>query len=136
MQAIIFISLIFSLYMCLSLSVNFGQLAKPYKDRFHFNSLHIGYSKFISTQYEYPLLCSFLFVSIIFVPLKITKWHFLFPHLMFELSFSLFRLDPIITNNPTSGAKKTSVSFSKNSDVSLFSNDFYWPAVMLFTSVF
>lgn len=105
--------------MCLSLSVNFGQLAKPYKDRFHFNSLHIGYSKFISTQYEYPLLCSFLFVSIISVPLKITKWHFLFPHLMFELSFSLFRLDPIITNNPTSGAKKTSVSFSKNSDVSL-----------------
>lgn len=55
MQAIIFISIIFSLYMCLSLSVNFGQLAKPYKDRFHFNSLHIGYSKFISTQYEYPL---------------------------------------------------------------------------------
>lgn len=39
MQAIIFISLIFSLYMCLSLSVNVGQLAKPYKDRFHFNSL-------------------------------------------------------------------------------------------------
>lgn len=55
---------------------------------------------------------------------------------MFEPSILLFRLDPIITNNPTSGAKKTSVSFSKNSDVSLFSYDFYWPAVMLFTSVF
>lgn len=29
---------------------------------------------------------------------------------------SISTLDPIITNNPTSGAKKTSVSFSKNSD--------------------
>ena len=34
-----------------------------------------------------------------------------------NLSSYFCRLDPIITNNPTSGAKKTSVTFARNSEV-------------------
>ncbi len=38
----------------------------------------------------------------------------------FNVMCNICRLDPIIVNNPMAGVKLSSVSFSKNSDVSLF----------------
>ena len=44
-------------------------------------------------------------------------------HLLFVW---LCRLDPLIINNPTSGARQTSVTFAKNSEVnSLYNNTSY-----------